>query len=273
MVRVALALSVVVTSGCAVPATRVAAPVHVDPAPLATTTAASIDEGRRLYFARGCADCHGRDGGGARIVHAPFVVRLSGTNLAGVVGRVVDFDRALRHGVRSDGVALVGMPSHEYARLTDDEVAALHAFLASAPPVARALPTNKVGPLAVLADRWDVVPLVASRRIDHAAPRAQALPASSRENGARLAAASCAGCHGESLSGRRGFSANLTPHDDGLAGWTEQDFARALRTGVRPDGSAVGAAMPWASFSHLTDDEVRGLWAHLSTLSPRAHGR
>ncbi len=271
-------LALVFAAACAVPASQLAPHATV---PLTTlvvpTSAAVVDEGRRLYFARGCSDCHGSDLGGARVVHVPLVMRLWGDNLTADVDDVERFDRAVRHGVNARGTALVGMPSQEFQHLADDEVEALYAFVVSAPVVDRAPPRAVIGPLAWIADRLDVVPLVASRRIDHAAPRMATAPrAASIENGARIVHASCVGCHGESLSGRRvpGLSSrNLTAHDDGLVAWTETDFRRALREGLRPDGAAVGAAMPWRAFSQLTDDEIAAAWAYLRSLPPRATGR
>lgn len=83
----------------------------------------------------------------------------------------------------------------------------------------------------------------------------------------------CMGCHGENLQGQGWFedpregaldSANLTramPH------YTDAQLARAIRAGVRPDGSALWD-MPSESWIEVTDAEVADLIAWLRTHPP-----
>jgi hypothetical protein len=89
----------------------------------------------------------------------------------------------------------------------------------------------------------------------------------------------CHGCHGFGLSGGRvagpaGFppAANLTPAGR-LAGWSEADFRRAMRTGARPDGTRIDAFMPWRLYAAMTDEELGALWRYLRGVPPRATGR
>ena len=67
---------------------------------------------------------------------------------------------------------------------------------------------------------------------------------------------------------------NLTPHDDGLAGWTYDRFAEVLRTGRRPDGTPLRSPMAGVIgyTRQMTDLELRALWAYVSTLAPLATG-
>jgi hypothetical protein len=46
-----------------------------------------------------------------------------------------------------------------------------------------------------------------------------------------------------------------------------------LRTGKRPDGSAVDRAMPFETLRALNDVDVEALHAFLTTLPPRTYGR
>jgi mono/diheme cytochrome c family protein len=62
------------------------------------------------------------------------------------------------------------------------------------------------------------------------------------------------------------FSANLTPDATGLCAWSEADFRRAMKLGLRPDGRAVRPPMPLRP--ELTDDEVAAMWAYLRTVPP-----
>lgn len=52
---------------------------------------------------------------------------------------------------------------------------------------------------------------------------------------------SCLGAGGRVFKGPLGGSLarNLTPHDSGLKSWTDAEIARAIREGVRKDGSAM----------------------------------
>ena len=64
-------------------------------------------------------------------------------------------------------------------------------------------------------------------------------------------------------------AANLTPHADGLQGWTEDDFLRLMRQGLRPDGTHVDPAMPWQGTTAVWDDEdLMALFAYLQSLPP-----
>ena len=103
-----------------------------------------------------------------------------------------------------------------------------------------------------------------------------------RERGAYVArAANCVSCHtadgGEPFSGGRSFttpfgtfySANLTPDPEtGIGAWSEEEFATAVRRGVRPDGALLYPVMPTESYAHMTDADVRALRAYLRSVRP-----
>jgi len=96
-------------------------------------------------------------------------------------------------------------------------------------------------------------------------------------------AGGCVGCHTEDRSdavrfaGGRAiktsfgtfFGPNITPHPDtGIGRWTEADFVRAMRSGVRPDGSRYYPVFPYPSYTQITDSDLRDLWAYLRSLPP-----
>ncbi len=96
-------------------------------------------------------------------------------------------------------------------------------------------------------------------------------------------AAGCVGCHTETrpnaqpYAGGRAldtpfgtfFGPNITPHPRaGIGRWSEQDFIRAMRLGVRPDGAHYYPAFPYTSFTKITDPDLRDLWAYLRSLPP-----
>ena len=93
------------------------------------------------------------------------------------------------------------------------------------------------------------------------------------------AAADCQTCHtregGTPFAGGRAFktsfgtlySSNITPdRETGIGAWSDGDFLRAVHTGVRPDGSHLYPAFPYAAYSYLTDDDVQAIRAYLRTV-------
>jgi fructose 5-dehydrogenase cytochrome subunit len=101
-------------------------------------------------------------------------------------------------------------------------------------------------------------------------------PASLIETGRYLAtAADCAACHtaqggapfagGYPINSPMGtiYSTNITPSTHGGIGdYTEADFARALREGVRRDGQHLYPAMPYTSYAALTDKDIHALYVY-----------
>jgi mono/diheme cytochrome c family protein len=92
-------------------------------------------------------------------------------------------------------------------------------------------------------------------------------------------ASGCVGCHGDGLSGGKipgappewGPAANITP--TGIGRWSEADFARALRTARRPDGSMIDSTvMPIRLLRQMNDVEMAALYAYLRTVQPREFG-
>ncbi|PHP66833.1 cytochrome C [Zhengella mangrovi] len=101
----------------------------------------------------------------------------------------------------------------------------------------------------------------------------------------------CAGCHaprgpggapvpGAGLSGGTvGFEipglgvfwpSNLTPHASGLAGWSEADIIRTLRTGTAPDGLVLAPVMPFPAYAAMKEDDLVAIAAYLRSLEPEA---
>lgn len=65
------------------------------------------------------------------------------------------------------------------------------------------------------------------------------------------------------------YGPNITPHAKaGIGRWSEADFLRALRSGVRPDGAHYFPAFPYPSFTLITDADAHDLWAYFRSLPP-----
>ncbi len=68
------------------------------------------------------------------------------------------------------------------------------------------------------------------------------------------------------------FPRNLTPDPEtGLGKWSDDEIVTAIRTGQRPDGRMLAPFMPYAGFSHLTDDDAHAIVAYLRSLPPISH--
>lgn len=52
----------------------------------------------------------------------------------------------------------------------------------------------------------------------------------------------------------------------GIGGWTLDQFAVAVRQGIRPDGKAYYPAFPYEFYAGFTDQEVADLWAAIRTV-------
>jgi len=67
------------------------------------------------------------------------------------------------------------------------------------------------------------------------------------------------------------YGSNITPHPEaGIGRWTEADFVRAMRLGIRPDGAHYFPAFPYPSYTKISEEDLRDLWAFLRTLPPSA---
>lgn len=63
------------------------------------------------------------------------------------------------------------------------------------------------------------------------------------------------------------YAPNVTPDATaGLGSWSLNDFARALRYGVSPEGEPYFPAFPYTFYSKLTDQDITDLWAAFATV-------
>jgi mono/diheme cytochrome c family protein len=68
------------------------------------------------------------------------------------------------------------------------------------------------------------------------------------------------------------YPANITPDlDSGIGYWTLAELARTLRTGVRPDGTTIGAPMPMQNIMALSEPDAEALARYLQSMKPISH--
>jgi cytochrome c553 len=66
------------------------------------------------------------------------------------------------------------------------------------------------------------------------------------------------------------YAANLTPDAETGIGirYTEAAFITTIRTGKKPEGEPLLPPMPWPVYRNMTDDDLKAVYAYLTTLKP-----
>lgn len=231
--------------------------------------AAQIARGEHVAIIHGCTGCHAEDLGGMEFLDIP-PGKITAPNLTrgrgGVGSRYTtaeDWDRAVRHGLRPDGRAILPfMPWRTFSRLSDADAAALIAFLQQAPAVDRELPATEI--------RLPGYLMLATMEMGEPAPPPPANrvtePEPTAAYGQYLASHTCVECHGEDLNGATGMGPQ-GPSLAGAAQWPLEQFTRAVRQGIAPGERKLSEEMPSLHFAHLTDVEVQALHSYLKTLT------
>jgi mono/diheme cytochrome c family protein len=258
---------------------------------------AGVARGATIFHAT-CEACHRPPGGerasGAPLLEAPdWLGRLHSANItadprAGV-GGVDDavLARTIRYGV-SRSRRWIPMPAYA---MSDADLSAVLGFMRSSdglfaadPRPAPASRVTSLGKVALLLGGVFEAP-------SHAAAIQAPPRAASVDYGRYLAEGvyQCGDCHTPGFSadkvrgpdayaggaelknaaGETVLSPNLTRHEvAGIGRWSRDQFALAVRSGVRPDGAAIGSPMP--HYRGADDVEIDALWAYLRSLPPRA---
>lgn len=243
------------------------------------STPDQLARGEKL--AAGCTGCHSSahhpplDGGTENfLAGGPPLGAVYGSNLT-PGGDLKDWSdgeiiRAIREGVDDTGRPLLIMPSAGLRNLSDADVQAIVAYLRSQPAVKHDVPEPSMTVLGALFVGAGLFPTSAQPPITQPviAPPAGV----TADYGKYLVSFSgCRECHGENLAG--GKPGGFTPVGPNLtkigSTWSEADFVKASRTGVKPDGKAFTADMPWQEFAAMySDDDLKAIFAYFKTLSP-----
>ncbi|MEP0775341.1 MAG: diheme cytochrome c-553 [Acidobacteriota bacterium] len=66
------------------------------------------------------------------------------------------------------------------------------------------------------------------------------------------------------------YATNITPDEEtGLGVYTEASFIAAMRAGRHLGaGRPILPPMPWAAYAHMTDEDLKSVFAYLKTLPP-----
>jgi mono/diheme cytochrome c family protein len=242
------------------------------------------ERGKYLFESRGCTECHGANGGGREFVNDGKGVRLAGPNITPtgvtVAYKPEDWVRTIRHGVKPNGQPAMIMPSEDYNRLTDQDLAALVSYVRSLAPaqgggavIEFPVPVRVLYGFGAIKD--------AAEKIDHSLPPAQPVAQAVNAQHGAYVANMCVGCHGEHLSGGKipggppdwPPAANITPGEGSAMSRypSAGPFVAMLRSGKRPDGTPI-KVMPFESLAKLSDVDAQAVYEFLKTVPARPTG-
>jgi mono/diheme cytochrome c family protein len=250
---------------------------------------AQIEQGRAVAIAADCGGCHTMPGGppfaGGVAVPTPFGTLLASNitpDRATGIGGMTDaeFASALRQGVTHGGEHLYpAMPYPSYTKLSDEDVAALRAYLATVEPVEHRVVSNQLSfpyNMRWLMRFWNTL------FFDEGRFRPDPNRAADWNRGAYLVQSlgHCGTCHtpknwagaersSEALQGaplEGWFAPNLTRDPRrGLAAWSEEDLLLYLKTGRNRFDIASGpmAEAIERSTSKMPMDDLRAIAVYL----------
>ncbi|MFO0585379.1 MAG: c-type cytochrome [Anaeromyxobacter sp.] len=276
---------------------------HDLPLPTGFTPARSpeaLARGKHLFDTI-CAQCHVDAKGlaaGQHMADVPeFLGKFYTANLTrhptGGIGAWSDAElaRVIRTGIRRNGRLAIVMP--QFSGLSDDDLAAVVGHLRSDDPVFAPVAEPQPPIEGTLVGKLILTFVAGAKPKPMAAHPIVAPPVGPTADYGRYLVKDvlqCGDCHspgfaGDKSEGKEAFtggfefvgargekvlSSNLTPDaDTGIGRMTEAEFVRALREGVRPDGTPLRP--PMAPFRTLDEVEARAVYAWLRTLAPVHH--
>lgn len=247
-----------------------------------------LEEGKRIFQYRGCEACHGENLEGFVYMDNPAIGQVITPNLTSGQGGIgaqrtdEDLVRAIRHGLRPDGTALLFMPSTEFYFMSDDDVAKVIAYIRSLNPVDNEMPASTLSITGRLVmNITKEITFLPAELIPHNAPRPSIPEKGITPEYGEYLALSCKVCHGMTLSGGEipGFppewpsTPNLTfGKGSRLPSWGERGFIEIIRTGKKHGRSINRDYMPWESYRHMTDDELAAVYTYLQSIPPKEFG-
>jgi mono/diheme cytochrome c family protein len=190
--------------------------------------------------------------------------------------------RAIREGIGHDGRALFPvMPYPSFRSMSDEDLASVIVYIRTVPPVKNKLPVTKMPfPLNFLNQSLPEPVVSVVPPPDQSTPVAR---------GAYLVKlGTCADCHtpqergqpitglefagGSVLDAPTGVvaSANITPDPTGISYYDENLYLHAMREG-KVGARQLNAAMPWWYYGHMTDDDLKSVFAYLRAQKPVQH--
>ncbi len=186
---------------------------------------------------------------------------------------------AIREGKRPDG-SIIGppMPFEVYRYMSDRDAAAITAYLRTVPPVKNKIPASVYGfplppawgpPVKKVAEPDTSDPIKHGEYLVNALGHCTACHSPLVKGAPDLEHQLGAG--GQKIPGPWGMavSANITPHKDGLAGYSDEDIANAIAKGVRPDGARMSPPMAYWYYKNISASDMKAIIAYLRAMPPK----
>lgn len=272
--------------------------VPLGPSPPEIAAEGNPERGAYVLRAGGCVSCHTDtpDGSphlaGGRALATPFGTFYT-SNITpdpehGIGGWSAGrFVRAMTQGLSPGGSHYFpAFPYTSYTRMSEQDLIDLKAHLDTVEPVGREVPSHEIDL------PFGFRPLLGGWKLLFFEPGPFEPDPSRSESwnrGAYLVngPGHCGECH----TPRNAFGArqqerllagtrngpdgkpvpNITPHQDGIGGWSVTDLVFALQTGILPDGDVIGGAMGDVvddSTSHLERADLEAIAEYLLSLQP-----
>ena len=237
----------------------------------APTQAQQADAHRQLKVL-GCVSCHGDGLRGKLMFDEPGIAQVHAPNLTMLAAKASDqqLARAIRQGIGADGRPLFIMPSGQYARLDDGEVAALIAAIRSLPRGGKPTPPISVGPLGrigLVTGKFRSQPEEVERfRLNMPADLGAEFA-----RGRKLAMVNCAECHGPAFGGAEAKPGLKSPDLAIVGAYDLEQFRTLMRKGTPPDKRKLELmdVVSRNDFAHFTDEEIAALHAYLVARAQR----
>lgn len=255
--------------------------------------APDAENGRLVFYASGCAGCHGSQedatalSGGESLatpLGAVAVPNISPDPDHGIGGwSMADFVNAVTRGVSPDGRwYLPAFPWPAYRDMTLTDAMDLKAFVDTLPPSDAA---NGLGGLAFPYSWRRPIGLWQRFAMADPPPPPSDDPQIVRGHYLTVALGHCAECHtprnallalepdrwmaGAPSPDGDGRVPNITPSPDGIGGWSVGDIAYLLGSGFTPDFDSVGGEMGTVvdNWQHVPDEDRRAVAAYLKAIA------
>lgn len=265
-----------------------------------------VDNGKYMFIAGGCAECHAVPAGacdklkikdaevlaGGRCLKTKFgilyVPNISPDKETGIgTWTTLDFVNAMKRGIAPGGVHLYpAFPYTSYQRMTYEDLIDLKAYLDTLPAVRSEVPEH------ALRFPYNIrrgLGLFQRLYVDGESftPNPEVGEEVNRGSYLVLGPGHCGECHSprnafggivesEAFAGARnpegkGTVPNITPSKDGIGDWSAEDIAYLLETGNTPDFDVIGETMVpvQENMAKLVPEDRNAIAAFLKSLPPR----
>lgn len=171
--------------------------------PLAVTSSPSAaNDGNRLAHLDGCFGCHGSHLTGHVVFSGWFGTRINAPNLTRLAQETdTQLAAAIRYGVKQDGTSVIDMPSNQFIKSSDSDIAAIIAYLHTLPEMPDTAGKARWGFDGRVMLAMGLLPVEAPM-VNRSARGPLWTPTSPLVLGRYITQSHCSVCHGPDLSGK-----------------------------------------------------------------------